>query len=464
MGRKSFTSLIKIPIINQVDFESGASCHSDAKTANHFWEDFVTTTFFHAINRSLIATALLTLVASIANGQLIQAPTLPTEEGKLVNFWLGDAWDKGIGNNDKSVQVFKAAAPKDSDVNLAYAVNRLQHNRSTEALAAVGSAKAADSKNLDAIVLSIWIKVLRDDFDVALIEMQSFADTVQKSKFDRDKLDVAYRRMGRLLGYFNGPVAGQCNPDILARTTERLNEGLDNRQKMILTNQSDTVMAKYEQLLKDLSQEVHDSIIKNEASNKASKIALEKQNNVLEAQTDQIQQRRDNLEQEGEQKISAVAQQLPALEAQLQNALLEIDAVRSQIQFNRSALFFGQNNFQGSPNLANNFNRFQLQQNYLVLNSLRANANTIANAIAVEQNKINQIRGAYNTELKRLNKDIKKSANLQRRNSNKLVKIAAGPEPDAGKVKALNNRTSALSIYDPLPLEQYRADFLRQLP
>ena len=159
-----------------------------------------------------------------------------------------------------------------------------------------------------------------------------------------------------------------------------------------------------------------------------------------------------------------MAQQLPALEAQLQNALLEIDAVRSQIQFNRSALFFGQNNFQGSPNLANNFNRFQLQQNYLVLNGLRANANTIANAIAVEQNKINQIRGAYNTELKRLNKDIKKSANLQRRNSNKLVKIAAGPEPDAGKVKALNNRTSALSIYDPLPLEQYRADFLRQLP
>ena len=424
----------------------------------------MTTTFFHAMSRSLIATALLTLVASIANGQLIQAPTLPAEEGKLVNFWLGDAWDKGIGNNDKSVQVFKAAAPKDSDVNLAYAVNRLQHNRSTEALAAVGSAKAADSKNLDAIVLSIWIKVLRDDFDVALIEMQSFADTVQKSKFDRDKLDVAYRRMGRLLGYFNGPVAGQCNPDILARTTERLNEGLDNRQKMILTNQSDTVMAKYEQLLKDLSQEVHDSIIKNEASNKASKIALEKQNNVLEAQTDQIQQRRDNLEQEGEQKISAVAQQLPALEAQLQNALLEIDAVRSQIQFNRSALFFGQNNFQGSPNLANNFNRFQLQQNYLVLNGLRANANTIANAIAVEQNKINRIRGAYNTELKRLNKDIKKSANLQRRNSNKLVKIAAGPEPDAGKVKALNNRTSALSIYDPLPLEQYRADFLRQLP
>ncbi len=418
---------------------------------------------FHAVCRSLIATVWLAFGAAIVNGQLIQAPTLPTEEGKLVKFWLDEVWDKGIGNNDKSVQVYEAAAPKDSNVNLAYAVNRLQHNRSTQALAAAESAKAADLKNLDAIVFLIWLKVLKDDFDVALIEMQSFADTAEKTKFDPDKLDVAYRRLGRLLGYLNGPVAGQCNPDILLRTTERLTAGLDNRQKKILTDQSDAVIAKYEQLLRDLSQEVHDSIAKNEASDKASKVALEKQNNVLAAQTDQIQKQRDVLEVEGRQKISAVAQKLPALEAQLQNAILEIDAVRSQIQYNQTALFYSQNSLQGSL-LANNFNRFQLQQNYFLLNNLRSNANTIANAIAVEQNKINQIQATYNTQLQRLNKDIKKSANLQRRNSNKLVKIAAGPEPDAGKVKALNNRTSALSIYDPLPLEQYRADFRRQLP
>lgn len=442
---------------------SAAPCHFDATTTNHFWDDLVTTIIYHAISRILIAAVLLTLVGPIVHGQLIQAPTLPVEEGKLVKYWLDDVWDKGIGNNDKSVEVYKAAAPKDSNVNLAYAVNRLQHNRSTEALAAAEFAKSADSRNLDAIVFLIWLKVLQDDFDVALIEMQSFADTVQKNKFDRDKLDVAYRRLGRLLGYFNGPIAGQCNPDILARTTERLTERLDDRQKKILTDQSDAVIAKYEQLLRDLSQKVHDSIIKNEASDNASKIALEKQNNVLEAQTDQIQQQRNDLEMEGEQKMSAVAQNLPALEAQLQNAILEIDAVRSRIQYTQSALYYSQNNFQSSL-LANNFHRLQLQQNYLVLNNLRSNANVIANAIAVEQNKINQIRNTYSTELNRLSKDIKKSTNLQRRNSNKLVKIAAGPEPDAGKVKALNNRTSALSIYDPLPLEQYRADFRRQLP
>ncbi len=418
---------------------------------------------FHTVGRTLIASVLLMFVAAMANGQLIQTPALPVEEGKLVKFWLDEAWDKGIENNDKSVQVYEAAAPKDSNVNLAYAVNRLQHNRTSEALAVAESAKAADPKNLDAIILLIWLKVLQDDFDVALIEMQTFADTVKKTKFDRDKLDVAYRRLGRLLGYVNGPVAGQCNPDILLRTTERLNEGLDDRQRKILTDQSDAVIARYEQLLKDLSQEVHDSIVQNEAADKASKAALEKQNNVLETQTDQIQKQRNALELEGEQKISAVAQKLPPLEAQLQNVILEMDALRSQIQYNQSIVLFGQNNLQGSL-LANNFNRFQLQQNYLLLNNLRSNANAIANAIAVEQSRINQIRAAYNAQLQRLNKDIKKSTNLQRRNTNKLVKIAEGPEPDAGKVKALNNRTSALRIYDPLPLEQYRVDFQRQLP
>jgi len=415
-------------------------------------------TLCNAISQNAIAIVLLTVVASIANGQLIQSPTLPDEEGKLVKFWLDDAWDKGIDNNEKSVDVYKAAAPQDSAVNLAYAVNRFQHNRASESLSAAEFAKAADPKNLDAIVFLVWLKMLRDDFDVGLIEMQFFADTVQKTKIDRDKLDVAYRRMGRLLGYLQGPVAGQCNPDILARTIERLNEGLDDRQKKILTDQSDAVIAKYEQLLRDLSRKVHESIVKNEASDKASKIALEKQNDALKAQTDQIQRQREALEIEGQQKVSAVAQQLPALEAQLQNAIFEIDSVRSQIAYHQSALYYGINNPQGSL-LANNFNRFQLQQNYLLLNGLRSNANVIANAIAVEQNKINRIRSAYNVELQRLNKNIKKTSNLQRRNSNKLMKIAAGPEPDAGKVKALNNRTSALSIYDPLPLEQYRADF-----
>ena len=423
----------------------------------------MTATIHHAIGRSLITTVLLTLSAANINGQLIQPPTLPVEEGKLVEFWLGEAWRKDIGNNDKSVQVYEAAVPKDSYVNLAYAVNRLQHNRSTEARAAVEFAKAADPDNLDAIVFSIWLKVFQDDFDVALIEMQSFADTAEKTKFDRDKLDVAYRRLGRLLGYLNGPVAGKYNPDIFLRTTERLTGGLAAGQKKILTDQSDAVLAKYDKLLKDLSQEVRDSVVKNRASNEASKVALEKQNNALEAQTDQIEKRRSALEVEGEQKISAAAQRLPALEAQLQDAILEIDTVRSQIQFNRSALLLSQNNLQ-VPLLANNFNRFQLQQNYLLLNTLRSNAHSIANSIAVEQNKINQIRNTYNAQLQQLDKDIRRSTNLQRRNSNKLVKIASGPEPDAGKVKALSNRTSALSIYDPLPLEQYRADFQRQLP
>ena len=113
--------------------------------------------------------------------------------------------------------------------------------------------------------------------------------------------------------------------------------------------------------------------------------------------------------------------------------------------------------------LVNDYHRIALQNNYLTLNVLRANANRIANNIRFEENKINQIRNAYGAELRQLNKDIKKSANLQRRNSNELVKIAAGPKADAGTLAKLNNRTSALTIYDPLPLEQYRADFLRLL-
>ena len=421
-------------------------------------------TFIHAINRSLLvqAAVLTSIIAPAANGQLIHTSPLPVEEGKLVKFWFNDVWDKGYENNQKGLKVYEAASPKNSYVNLAYAINRQQHNRALEAQAAADEAKSIDPNNLDAIVVSIWLEMLRDDFDKALIEMQTFADVVRRQKIDQDKLDFAYRRIGRLLGYVQGPVAGQSNPDILARTLERLNDGLGDRQKKILTDQSDAVVAQYEQLLRKLSQNVTKSKKDNAATNVASKAALEKKNTLLEAQTDQIQKQREAVQSEGEEKISAAAQQLPALQSELQGAIAEIDRLQSQIVYNRTALFYGRNNLQGTF-LVNNFHQVALQQNILLLRSLRANANRIANTIRFEENKVNQIRNAYDAELRQLNKDIKKSANLQRRNSSELVKIAAGPQPDAGAVAALNNRTSALSIYDPLPLEQYRADFLRLL-
>lgn len=428
--------------------------------------------FFNDARSTLLAMWVMVAVAASVHGQLTFPPQLPTEEGKLVKFWLDEVWEKGRANNDKSVSVYQAATPKNANVNLAYAINRMQHNRVSEAVAAVDVAKSKDAKNIDAVLLSIWLEVLRDDFDVALIEMQTFADIVAEKRqaaadgaVDNDggrELDFAYRRLGRLLGYLQGPVAGQCNPDIFARSLDRINAASSDRHRTILQQQSESVIVKYDSLLKELSEKVHESIQKNAVADKVSQAALEKQNDVLEAQTDQIQQQKDALEQQAQRAISDISQQLPALEAQLQAAILEIETVRSQIVFNRSLLALGQNNPQRAL-LTNNFNFFQLQQSYLALNSLRANANAIANAIAIEQNKISRVQAAYNAELRKLNRDIKKSTNLKRRNTNELVKIAQGPEPDAGAVAALNNRTSALNIYDPLPLEQYRADFLRQL-
>lgn len=403
-----------------------------------------------------------TLSGADAGGQLVRTKPLPAEEGKLAKFWLEEVWDKGTPNNEKSVRVYEAASPQNSDVVLAYAVNRLQHRRTTEAAVAVEAAKASDPNNIDAVVLSIWLEALQDNFDVALIGMQNFANIVAKTKMPPQALDVPYRRLGRLLGYLQGPVAGRCNPDIFARSVERLNNGIAKRHQEIVEQESQAVIAKYDQLLKELSQKVHASIQKNAVSDQVKKTALEKQNDVLEAQSEQIQQQRELLQQQAQQEISAISQNLPGLEAELDAAILEIDAVRSQIAYNRSLLLLERNNVQ-VPLLANNFNAFQIQQSFLVLNNLRANANRIANTIALEQNKIDRVRTAYNARLSKLNRDIKKTTSLKQRNSNKLVAIAEGPEPDPGAVAALNNRTSPLSIYDPLPLEQYRADFRRRL-
>ena len=98
---------------------------------------------------------------------------------------------------------------------LAYAVNRLRHNRTREAGEAVSAALSIAPNNLDARLLSIWIKAVRDQYDSAMTEIRAFAKTIQTRNLPAAQLDNTYRRIGRLLGYLQGPVGEQVNHCLL---------------------------------------------------------------------------------------------------------------------------------------------------------------------------------------------------------------------------------------------------------
>jgi len=100
----------------------------------------------------LAAIGLQIARAPLAKGQLIEPIAIPASEKQRVKFWLDQAWKKNelVPVNSPSVLV-------------AYAINRFRHNRIREAGEAVDAALSIAPDNLDARLLSIWIKTVREN-------------------------------------------------------------------------------------------------------------------------------------------------------------------------------------------------------------------------------------------------------------------------------------------------------------
>ena len=67
------------------------------------------------------------------------------------------------------------------------------------------------------------------------------------------------------------------------------------------------------------------------------------------------------------------------------------------------------------------------------------------------------------SQLREIDKEIRRVNGAKRRNQAKLGKLARGPELMGGKKEAMRNKQISLRTYDNLQLEVYRQDLLDQL-
>ena len=407
----------------------------------------------------LAAIGLQIACAKFANGQLIEPIAIPANEKQRVKFWLDQAWKKNLDNRTQSVELYELVPVDSPTVFLAYAVNRFRHNRIREAGEVVDAALSIAPNNLDAQLLSIWVKTVRDQYDSAMTDIRRFARTIQTRNLPPARLDNTYRRIGRLLGYLQGPVGEQVNQEILREAIRELSVGLAPQHQQLMREEIETLIADFEGRLEHLGKKVEESVKEKEVTKDADRKLINQENTRLQTQSKKIQDRQDKVRDEGEMKIDQAISRLAPLQSELASLEAEIQAARHNTRALQTALFFQRNSTNGSL-LRSDLLRFQIQDSYFLLNNLGRRADAVSFDLNRGANEVAQIRNRYGGELSQLERDLNNSGKQQRRNSKKLAKLAKPTKPNNKKVALLNNRITALNSYDKLPLELYRADLL----
>jgi len=408
-----------------------------------------------------VLAAIVLQVAStqFASGQLIEPITIPESEKQRVKFWLDQTWKKNLNNRTQSVELYELVPINSPTVLVAYAINRFRHNRVREAGEAVEAALSIAPNNLDARLLSIWVKTVRDQYDSAMTNIRALAKTIQTRNIPPAQLDNTYRRIGRLLGYLQGPVGDQVNQEILREAIRELSVGLTPRHQKLMREEMDTLIADYEGRLKHLGEKVAESVKEKDVAKDADRKLINQENTFLQTQTQKIQDRQDKVRNEGETKIEQALSRIQPLRSELSSLEADIQTTRNNTRALQTALFFHRNDPNGSL-LQCQVLRLQIQDGFFRLNNLNNRADAVAFNIDRGANEVAQIRNRYGGQLSQLERDLNNSGKQQRRNSKRLAKLAKPTKPNNKKVALLNNRIKALNSYDQLPLELYRADLL----
>jgi hypothetical protein len=419
--------------------------------------------------RSLSLQACTALIAFTsfggnAFGQLLGPLDRPTA-GSVVaasQKLLTADWERGPEISARSTSTFGAAGSDDPALLLAYALNRLQQNRVREAKAVADEIATKHPNVLDAWMLKAWINALINNYDQSCVDIRSLKQKIAQSKITPETEKVIYRRLGRMIGYFQGPVKDSVNEDLLETTILTVAEGLSKETLALFNEHRDATLKKHDAILKQHGQKTKDELAKVQIENDKEAQNLEQQNAILAGTRVQLNDNKQQLQEEGTAKISQLQQNGASIERQLSSISSDIRATQRDLD----VLYSDFNAIMNTPP------RFrpstfhlttQIQNSELRLSQLDRDGVALSNQANSIRLQISQTQNAYNQKMGQIDKEIKKIVGNQKRIFNKLTRIAKGPKIANGKSQAMKIKATSLRTFDDISLELYRQQLLEIL-
>ncbi len=383
---------------------------------------------------------------------------------ELIEKLLATHWEKSGANKAAAQLIYESDRQLQNHpkVMLAYSINRMQHNRQRDALAIVKRLNQVEASNADAWMLRIWLEALTDNYDQSLVAITQFRQNFsQPDKIDPETQKELHLRLGRVIGYMQGPVNHKINPDILAAALAAAIDGMTPNQLQRFNSERNKVLAKFDALSKTNAAKLADEKLKVQINNDLEADKRQKQNKDLQDQASQLMPLIDKARADADDQINNLRAEISPLESQQVTIGNQITDLKSDLSLMYSDLIRLQTNWPNHPDIiwiaANIRNRER------DLSGLYRQSRDVAARINQLGGRMRQVRAMANSRIHSLNQQLKQLELTRRKNDRRLNQLSKGPKVATGKKLALDNRVISLKTYDPFPLELYRVAMVEKL-
>jgi DNA repair exonuclease SbcCD ATPase subunit len=376
---------------------------------------------------------------------------------------------------DEQYEKVVALAGKDARALEASWLVLMQQRRFDEALKRLDEHLAAEPDDLAALRAKTWVQTVLKNYAAAFVSADrlSILLAAQPPKADADRAvhDEAVGFLGRLVGYFGGPIADAINQDERKRLEKKFLERLEESKRSLFEDSRNSVLAKFIEMTDESTAERERATTTAKAEKEKTLAELQADKEKLDAREKELEERRNKLNSEFKSELDQLAKQEQPLvqqQAQLnsQAAILNADlfGFSSQIA-TLQQLAAQEKNAQRQQQLLAQANSLALvagrvEADLAAINRLTRGVQTQRAGLAARRN---QAQSNTASQVDRIDRELADLGKRERRNEG-LEKRAN--RPGAGgtsKIRSLSAQATALSTYDAFPLEAAKARLLESL-
>ncbi len=410
--------------------------------------------------------ALLFLWNSTADAfQLLSLPKQPSQSAttESVQYLLTERWARTSPNALASQAFYEDLNSRPAIVRVAYAVNRLQQNKTKEARVVAGKITENFPSNLDGWMLKSWLDTLEDNFDTALVSMRALNNhLIDTGDLPMEITSSIYSRMGRLIGYMEGPVAHRVNQNLLFTTIQSISNNAPPKRLKEFNLGRTQVLEKHTEIKNSQAQKKNEELEKVAERDKKVEQLLYLENKSLLDSEERLSEEIKRVRQDANARISILQSQLAEIEQEQNAASFEIQRRQNRLQYLYEQLAIL--NLKPAGQLWIYDPRIEIRNVEFQISQKRSDWNGCSFRLRNIHNEISRLQIASQQQTSLLTKELKKLNGSRRRNLGKLTRIASGPQIAVGKKNAMKIRATSLITYDEISEELYRQQILIQFP
>jgi hypothetical protein len=351
----------------------------------------------------------------------------------------------------------------------------MQQRRYDDALKRIDEYLALVPDDVEALRAKTWLQTILKNYPTAILSADKLSKLLAAhpptTDAERAAHDEAIGFLGRLFGYFGGPISDAINQEERRVLEKKLIERLDPSKRPIFEDARNAVLAKFIEM-SDESATARDRATASVKAEKEKTLAeLQTDKDKTDARIKELEERKNKLNNEFKTEIDDInKQEQPIIQQQTILAsranVLSNDLIGFQAQIaGLEQLAAQEKNAVRQQQLVQQANALgltitRIEANLLTANRLLANAQRQRAGL---QAKRVQAQANTASQVDRVERELADLEKRDRRNE-VLEKKASRPTAVAtSKLRALSAQATALSTYDAFPLEAAKARLLESL-